>query len=272
MSDAASIYSVIGLKFFSNHMSQIYETFRCLDEQDRCLELLPEVEQRQLRSGKLTESAVTSEVEGEILAKSDVPKIRDSRSTCLLVPSSANSTLVMHADHTTGLLRSSTYETATKIGRASSISPELGRFGSHSSHREWLFANNDRRPKHQGNLGKNFRYDSSTPRNHRIHSMNGSPLKGVNRTSPSNSQDNMPDKISTGDGWNQVLGHNQNSSPMYSWKATANPVTGSTLSHSKEFANDLLLNMSSRRKAQLHKDDRNWNVGSCDDPMDVSWR
>ncbi|KAF7828448.1 E3 ubiquitin-protein ligase HOS1 [Senna tora] len=236
---------------------------------DRCLELLPEVEQRQLRSGKLTEGAVTSDVEVEIPAQSDDTQIQDSRSTSLLVPSSANSTLVMHADHTTGLSRSSTYDTSRKIGRASSIGPELGRFGSPSSHREWLFTSNDRGSKHQGNLGKNLRYDTSTPRNHRIRSMNGSPLRGVNRTSPSNSQDTQ-DKISTRDGWNQFLGHDQNSSPMYSWKATANPVTGSTPNYSKESTNDLLLNMSSR-KSQSHKDDRNWNVASSDDPMDVSW-
>lgn len=253
-------------------MSQIYEIFRCLDEQDRCLDLLPEVEQRQLKSGKLVGGAVTSDVEVENPVKSDVSQIHDSRLTSLLVPSSANSTLVLHADHTSGLSRSSTHETSTKIGRAfSSVGPELGRFGSPSTHREWLFTNNERGPKHVGNSGKNLRYDTSTPRNHRIYSMNGSPLKGINKTSPSNSPDNMLDKISIGDGWDQFLGHNQNSSPMYSRKAASNPITGSTLDHSKKIANGPLSNMSSR-KAQQHKDDQNWNVASSDDPMDVSWR
>lgn len=241
-----------------------------LDEQGRCLELLPEFEQQQIRSAKLTEVAVTSDVEVEIPTKSDLPQIPDSRSTSLLVPSSASSTLVMEPDYPTSLLRSSTYETSTKFGRASSIGPELSRFGSPSSQREWLFTNNVRGLKHQGNLGENIQYDTSTPRNNRVHSMNGSPLIGVNRTSPSSSQENMPDKTSMGDGWNPFLGQNQNGSPMFSRRA-ASPVTGSTLTPSKEFANGLLPSMSNR-KVQSHTDDRNWNVASSDDPMDISWR
>lgn len=95
--------------------------------------------------------------------------------------------------------------------------------------------------------------------------MNGSPLKGFTRTSPSNSQENRPDKISPG-----VEQNNQTTSPMESWKATVNPVTRSTLSYPKEFANDLS-NVSSKN-VQSHKDERSWNMGSTNDPMDVSQR
>ncbi|XP_028762702.1 E3 ubiquitin-protein ligase HOS1-like [Neltuma alba] len=231
---------------------------------DRCLELLPEVKQRQLRSGDFTEGAATSDMEGESPSKSDGPQIQDSRLTSLLVPLSANSTHVLGVDHTTGLLRSSTYETPSKV---SGISPELGRFGSPSH--EWLFTNSERRPKYQSNTGKNLKYDALTRRNHRIHSMNGSPVRGVSRSPPSHSQDNMQDKISTGDEWNQFLGHNAISNPMYPWKATANPVTRTTLKDSTELANDL--RNTSGRKVQSHRDDRSWNRAPSDDPMDVSW-
>ncbi|WVZ10935.1 hypothetical protein V8G54_015465 [Vigna mungo] len=99
--------------------------------------------------------------------------------------------------------------------------------------------------------------------------MNGSPLKGFKRTSPSNSHDNMSDKVSPGVERNLRFGHNQTtSSPLYSWKAAVNPVIRSTPSYPKEFANDLP-NVSSR-SVRSHKDDRSWNVGSTDDPMDVS--
>ncbi|KAK4262578.1 hypothetical protein QN277_028123 [Acacia crassicarpa] len=227
---------------------------------DRCLELLPEVKQRQLRSGDFTEGAASSNVEVESPSKSDVPQIQDPRLTSLLVPLSANSSHVQGVDNTTGLLRSSsTYETPTKVGQAfSGISSELGRFGSPSL--DWLFTNSERRPKYQSNPGKSLRHDTLTKRNHVIHSINGSPGRGFDRTSQSHSQDNMRDKISTGDGLNQFLGYNSNGSP---------PVTRSTVNNSTEFV-DGLRNMSSR-KAQSHRDDRNWNMAPSDDPMDASW-
>ncbi|KAI9076548.1 hypothetical protein K1719_041534 [Acacia pycnantha] len=224
---------------------------------DRCLELLPEVKQRQLRSRDFAEGAATSDMEVESPSKSDVPQIQDPRLTSLLVPLSANSSHVQGIDNTTGFLRSSsTYETPTKVGQAfSGIGSELGRFGSPSH--EWLFTNIERRPKYQSNPGKSLRHDTLTKRNHVIHSMNDSPGRGFDRTSPSHSQDNMQDKISTGDGWNQFLGYNSNGRP---------PVTRSTVNDSTEFV-DGLRNMSSR-KAQSHRDDRNWNMAPSDDP---SW-
>ncbi|KAG5123238.1 hypothetical protein JHK82_029975 [Glycine max] len=237
---------------------------------NRCLELLPEVEQQQLRSGNLTEGVVTCCAEVEIPDKFDVPQIQDFLSTSLLIPSSANSSLTLHKDHPTGLLSSSTLGRSAKIGMSfPTTGTELGNFGSFSYHHDGLFTNNERVPSHLSKIGKNLRNDNTpTPRNHRIRFINGSPLKGFNRTSPSNSQENRPDKILPEVEQNLHFGHNQTTSPMYSWKATVNPVTRSTLSYPKEFANDLS-NISSRN-VQSHKDDRSWNMGSTNDPMDVS--
>ncbi|KAK7406290.1 hypothetical protein VNO78_07913 [Psophocarpus tetragonolobus] len=237
---------------------------------NRSLELLPEVEQQQLRSGKLTEGAVTSHEEVENPDKFDVPQIQDSLPTSLLIPSSATSSLRLHRDHPTSLLSSSILGTSAKIGMSfPTTGTELGNFGSSPYHHDGLFTSNDRVPSHQGKIGKNIRYDNTpTPRNHRIRLMNSSPLKGFNRTSPSNSQENMPDKISPGVDRNLLFGDNQTTSPMYSLKATVNPVTRSTLGYPKEFANDLS-NVSSRN-VPLHKDDRSCNIGSTNDPMDVS--
>jgi len=236
------------------------------------LELLPEVEQQQLRSGNLTEGVVTCCAEVEIPDKFDVPQIQDFLSTSLLIPSSANSSLTLHKDHPTGLLSSSTLGRSAKIGMSfPTTGTELGNFGSFSYHHDGLFTNNERVPSHLSKIGKNLRNDNTpTPRNHRIRFINGSPLKGFNRTSPSNSQENRPDKILPEVEQNLHFGHNQTTSPMYSWKATVNPVTRSTLSYPKEFANDLS-NISSRN-VQSHKDDRSWNMGSTNDPMDVSQR
>lgn len=235
----------------------------------RSLELLPEVEQEQLRSGNLNESAATSHGVVEIPDKSDVHQVQDSTSTSLLIPSSANHSLMLHKDHTTALLGSSTLATSAKIGTPfPTTGSELGSFISPSHPHEGLFANNERVSSHQGKIAKILRYDNTpTPRNHRICLTNGSRPKGFSR-SPSNSQENVPDKVLPGLERNLLFGHDQTSSPMFSWKATASPVARSTLSSPKEFANNIP-NMYSRN-LQSHKDDNSWNLGSTNDPMDVS--
>ncbi|XP_057760552.1 E3 ubiquitin-protein ligase HOS1 [Arachis stenosperma] len=237
---------------------------------NRCLELLPEVEQQQLRSGNLTEGGITSHEEVTIPAKIDVPRTRESRSTSLLIPSSTDSSDMLHGDHTFGLLSSSTLGTSTKLGMPfPTIGPEFGNFGTPSDRHEGLIPSNMRFSNNQGKSGKIPRYDHTpTPKNHRIRFMNDSALKGANKTSPNNSQENMRDKMSP-DERSALFSHTKKASPMYSLKASASPVIGSMHSHSKEFA-DNFPNISSK-SVQSHKGDRSWNAASANDPMDVSW-
>ncbi|OIV92783.1 hypothetical protein TanjilG_00917 [Lupinus angustifolius] len=234
---------------------------------NRSLELLPEIEQHKLRSGKLTEDAVISHEEVEIPVKFDVPPIQDSRSTSLLIPSSANSSSMLHNDHTTGLLSSSALGTSTKLGIPfPTTGPELGNFGSPSYHHEGLITSNERVTNNRGKIGKILRYDNTpTPRNRRIRFTNGSPLKGVNRTSPSSSQENKVDKIPPGVEHNLLFGNYQTTPHG---KAKAKHDTRSGRSYSKDFANDLR-NMSSWN-VKAHKDDISWNVESTGGPMEVS--
>ena len=242
----------------------------CLYKQDRCLKLLPEVEQQQLRSGKLTEDALTSNGEVEKSTHSDAPQIQEYRATSLLVPSSANSSLLL-TDHTTGLLRSSTFETSKKSGPYTAAGPKLGKFAPLSPLHGRVHSNKERGQNHQGSVGNNPGYDNNAAsRNYRIQFMNSLRPKGIYRTSPTNSQDNVLDKTSPRLERSQFHGHNKNTSPSYSWKATPNSFTRSTLDHSKD-TNDLLPHMVTRN-VKSHKDDRSWNVASSDDLMDVSWR
>ncbi|KAK2426152.1 E3 ubiquitin-protein ligase HOS1 [Trifolium repens] len=236
---------------------------------NRSLELLPEVEQEQLKSGNLNEGAATSHGVAEIPDKFDIHRVQDSTSTSLLIPSSANPSLMLHKDHTNGLLGSSTLATSAKTGTPFPTTvPELGNFISPSYTHEGFFTNSERVSSRQGKIGKILRYDNTpTPRNHKIRLTNGTPSKGFSR-SPSSSQENVRDKTLPGVEQNLLFGHDQTTSPMFSWKATANPVTRSTLSCPKEFANDLP-NMYSRN-VQSHKDDNSWNLVSTNDPMDVS--
>ncbi|KAL5099019.1 hypothetical protein RYX36_003346 [Vicia faba] len=236
---------------------------------NRSLELLPEVEREQLRSGNLIEDAATSHGVAEITDKFDVHQVQDSTSTSLLIPSSGNPSLLLHKDHTSTFLGSSTLATSAKIGIPfPHTGPERGNFINSSYPREGLLTNNERVPSCQGKIGKILRYDNTpTPRNHRIRLMNGSPPKAFSR-SASSSQENVRDKILPGVERNLLFGHDQTTSPMFSWKATANSVTRSTLSSPKEFANDLP-NMYSKN-VQSHKDDNSWKVMSTNDPMDVS--
>ncbi|XP_016201462.1 E3 ubiquitin-protein ligase HOS1 [Arachis ipaensis] len=237
---------------------------------NRCLELLPEVEQQQVRSGNLTEGGITSHEEVTIPAKIDVPRTRESRSTSLLIPSSTDSSDMLHGDHTFGLLSSSTLGTSTKLGMPfPTIGPEFGNFGTPSDRHEGLITSNMRFSNNQGKSGKILRYDHTlTPKNHGIRFMNDSALKGANKTSPNNSQENMRDKMSP-DERSALFSHTKKASPMYSLKASASPVIGSMRSHSKEFA-DNFPNISSK-SVQSHKGDRSWNAASANDPMDVSW-
>ncbi|WJX60487.1 RING-type E3 ubiquitin transferase [Trifolium repens] len=83
---------------------------------NRSLELLPEVEQEQLKSGNLNEGAATSHGVAEIPDKFDIHQVQDSTSSSLLIPSSANPSLMLHKDPTTALLGSSTLATSAKTG------------------------------------------------------------------------------------------------------------------------------------------------------------
>ncbi|CAK8539507.1 unnamed protein product [Lathyrus sativus] len=237
---------------------------------NRSLELLPEVEREQLRSGNLIEDAATSHGVAEIPDKFDVHQVHDSTSTSLLIPSSANPSLMLHKDHTSTLLGSSTLASSAKIGTPfPTTGPELSNFINPSHPHEGLLTNNERVSNRQGKIGKFLRYDNTpTPRNHRIHLMNGSPPKAFSR-SASRSQENVRDKILPGVERNLLFGHDQTTSPMFSWKATANSVSRSKLNSPKEFANDLP-NTYNSTNVQSHKDDNSWNVMSTNDPMDVS--
>ncbi|PNY06846.1 E3 ubiquitin-protein ligase hos1-like protein [Trifolium pratense] len=236
---------------------------------NRSLELLPEVEQEQLKSGNFNEGAATSHGVAEVPDKFDVHQVQDSTSTSLLIPSSANPSLMLHKDPTTGLLGSSTLATSAKIGTPFPTTvPEVGNFISPPYPHKGLFTNSERVSSRQGKIGKILRYDNTpTPRNHKIRLTNGMPSKGFSR-SPSSSQENVRDKVLPGVEQNLLFGHDQTTSPMFSWKATANPVARSTLSYPKEFTNDLP-NIYSRN-VQSHKDDNIWNLVSTNDPMDVS--
>ncbi|MED6137232.1 hypothetical protein PIB30_063145 [Stylosanthes scabra] len=221
-----------------------------------------EVEQQQLRSGNLTQGGVTSHEEVTIPSKMDVPQTRESRSTSLLIPSSTDSSDMLHGDHTFGLLSSSTLGTSNKLGMPfPTIGPEFGSFGTPSDRHEGLITSKMRFSNNQGESGKILRYDHTpTPKNHRIRFVNDSALKGSNRTSPNDSRENMPDRISPDEG----SVHTKKSSPMYSLKTSATPLVGSLRSHSKEFADDLPNNNISSRSVQSH-------ISYNNDPMDVSW-
>ncbi|KAJ7944718.1 E3 ubiquitin-protein ligase HOS1 [Quillaja saponaria] len=237
---------------------------------DRCLELLPGVERQQLRSGKLPEAAVTSQ-EVEIPSKSDLPVIQDPKPTSLLIPSSGNSSHVLHTDHTTGFLRPSVSETATGVGEpVSSFGSEFSNFGSSSFLHERLFSNTDGGPKLHGGIGKSFRYDNAMhTKTHQTKFLSASPLKGMNRISSSYPRENLFDKLSPEVEQNGFLGQNQNTSPLTSYKGTAKRSTRYTNNH--EFSRDSAHDLSPSSKiVQSDRDDRPWNMVPSYDSMDVS--
>ncbi|KAJ7952544.1 E3 ubiquitin-protein ligase HOS1 [Quillaja saponaria] len=237
---------------------------------DKSLELLPEVKRQQLRSGKLPEPAVPSQEEAEIPEKADLPDIQDPKSISLLIPSSANSSYLLHTDHTSGFLRPSIFETASRLGGSVySFGSEFSNFGS--SH-ERLVSNTERGLMPLGSIEDSFRYDSTvSPRTHQTNFMDTSPFKGKNRSSAGNPTYNIFGKLSPAAEQNGILFQNRYTSPLNSYRATANSYTRTTRNRefSKDFARDLDPNTSTKI-AQPDREVRPWIMVSPDDLMDAS--
>ena len=233
------------------------------------MELLPEVQRLQVKSGKLPEIAVNSGEDVELPAKSDLPEVQEPRLTSLLIPSSTDSSLVLGTDHTTPFLRPSIFETPTRLrGSVHNQHSELVNNGSPSILHGRSFTNSERGLKPLSSISKGFKLvDTLTPANRRVSPINASPLKEINEATYSNLQDTSPEMEENG-----FINQSQNTSRQHLYRVTTNQVsTPSKHGLFKDSAEDLNTNVSGKR-IQFDRDRGHWNVVSSDDPMDVSWR
>ncbi|KAE8055883.1 hypothetical protein FH972_012694 [Carpinus fangiana] len=216
---------------------------------DNCMELLPEVQRQQVKSGKLPETAVNFGEEVEIAAKSDLPKVQEPISTSLLIPSSTDSSLLLRTDHTAPFVRPLVFETPTRL------------HGSVNNHRSGGL-------KPIGSISKDFKLDdTSTPGTCRVSPSNVSPLREISKANYSNLQDGSPETEQNGF-INQFL----NPSPPYSHRITTNRVSTPSINYGlfKDSVEGLDTNSSGKR-IQSDRDYRHQNLVSSDDPMDASF-
>lgn len=208
---------------------------------DKCIKLLPEVKQQELKTGKLSEIDIASTVQEE----SDIAKVTQ--------PSSTDFSVVLGMDRP-----------------IPSLVPPI------SKNQDWGVVNNSRSSVLHGHFSvkpqnKNLQFDDmATPQSRRgSPPINASLFKEVNRSSFRVMQSGQLDeKVSPQE--NGFMNQSHNISTPYSRRVSASPLVTPNSSCGglfKDSGRGLESNVSGKRVPS----DRPWNVGTSDDPMDVSW-
>ncbi|CAK7356332.1 unnamed protein product [Dovyalis caffra] len=226
------------------------------------IQLLPKVQQEQVKTGKLLpEVHRTSGEEVEIQGGADLSMVQEPKLGSLLVSLPADSSLVSLTNHNT-TLKPSAFETQQRFG-ASIKNPhlEVGKYGSSSVLHQRLFSSPERTHKLHFNVN-NLKFDGiSTPGIHHGNHMNTTPLKEATRTllevlPKGNLHHNLFDEVSPERVQNGFAKQLRNTSPPYSHRITANPVMA-MFGSDNGFPND--------------GNDRPRNKNSKDDPTRIAW-
>ncbi|XP_059657605.1 E3 ubiquitin-protein ligase HOS1 [Cornus florida] len=244
----------------------------------KSIKLLPEVQQQQVKTGKLPE-LVFPALEVDIPANSDIPEVQEPNSTSLLVPSSIDSSIPNQMDKATTFLKPLGLETPSKLGVFSNNSHfGLGKYGSPSIPHGSLFMSVERGLKSQSGIGENFKFEGmTTPGTHRASPMTATPLKEFNRNSsrvPWNSSflDHQFDKVSPEkEEQNGFTNRFQNTRPHST--VLADPVTPLSGNHflSKDSAQQTPYLDASSKQVPSDRSGRPRKVVPEDDQMDISW-
>lgn len=147
-------------------------------EQDKCLSLLPEVLQQQVKALKLPEFACTFGEADESQGKSNPSEQQEPKSTSLLIPSSSDT------DNCSEFLKSTPY--GTPIATSQSINNPLfsnGDVAPTSVLQERLFSTTEKGPKSQFGFGNGI--DSnilSTPNIRSVGPLSATPSREINRS------------------------------------------------------------------------------------------
>lgn len=222
--------------------------------QDKCIELLPEVQQQEVKSGNFPDIALSPSKQIELSTDSDLSMKE--------VPTTS---FVLQMDHGIPLQKPSVI-TETPLVLGASVNNGrlgIGNYGPSSILHGNILTNSEKGVKSQSSISKNFKFfdDISTPSSRVFTS---SKLKEMNRSSSQvlQSSHNKSHKSSPELEQNGVMNQFQSSCPPYSRRTTANPISTPSSNDGlyKDSAQGAHRNMSAER------------VVSSDDLMDVSWR
>ncbi|KAL5750875.1 hypothetical protein ACOSP7_025478 [Xanthoceras sorbifolium] len=244
---------------------------------DTSVELLPEIEQQLIKTGKLPVISVTSGEEVEIPAKFDLSELRESKSTGWLAPvTSADSSLVLRMNHVTSS-KSSVSESPTRPGvSVNNLHFGVGNNDFSSILHQRLFMNTEGTRSEFG-VSKDFKFDDiSTPGNWRPSLLSATPFKEINNTSRpsrnSHHKDKLFDKIAPEVEQNGFMSLSRPAMPSYSHTMAADPASTPSSKHDllKDSVQELRSNLSSKR-VHSDRDDAPGNVVSSEELMDFSW-
>ncbi|XP_021901102.1 E3 ubiquitin-protein ligase HOS1 [Carica papaya] len=237
---------------------------------DKCMELLPAVQQQQLKTGQLSENA-----EAEMAAKSKIPSAGEPNITILSGPSSADSSLLLREDHDIAAPNPSVFETPTKL-RWPINNPSFGIGNAISSIRqEGIFSNAERGQKSEISVSRTLS-DISIPGLHCNNPTNVTPFKEINRSSSralprTHLMNTRHNKISLEAEPNRFSDEFRNANSP-SRRGTANPVTATNGNSplDKISVQNMLFSTSGKR-VQSERDDGSANMVFSNDAMDISW-
>lgn len=236
------------------------------------MELLPEAQQLEIKSGKSHNVGVNSEA--EVPPNADPTAVQDQHLSSILIPPTNTSTVSQRND-SKFIFKPPVFETPGRLGGTLNPS-KIATFGSPSVH-ERLFGSKERVPRMQNSLHKSVNFeDMFSSGFHQASAMNISPSEEATRSSSRvllNSPlfDNDPEKLLLDKEQNGITNQVRNTSP-YSRRITANPIYNTP---SSKFG---LLDVPSRgvqengssKTAVPIGDNGTWNISSLDDPMDIS--
>ncbi|XWS49134.1 hypothetical protein CRYUN_Cryun13aG0137500 [Craigia yunnanensis] len=237
---------------------------------DKGIELLPEGLQQQVKTGTLSDIVAAS---GQ---GSGLPEVQEPKSASLLVPSISDS-IVLQPDHMATPLRPAVFEIPKILGGyVNNSGVEAGNHGSSLIFQGKLFADAARTSNVE--VGKNLKFeDISSPGIRCVSPTYDTPLKGISWSSSRELpnrylQEKQSDKIISEGEQNGFFNQVHNTSPPYSRRVTANPVSTPSSNYGllKGSANTLRSNISGKR-GQSDRDDGHWNVPPTEDLVDVSW-
>lgn len=240
--------------------------FIASNEQDKFMELLPEAQQLEIKSGKSPNVGVNSEV--EVSPDADPSGVQEQSLSSILIPSTKTSSVSQRND-SKFISKPSVFETPGRIGGTFNHS-KIATFGSPSVHKR-LFASKERVPKIQNSLKKSVNFQDMLGSGfHQASAMNISPPEEATRSS-FRVFDNGPEKLSLDKEQNGITNQIRNTSP-YSRRITANPIYNTP---SSKFG---LLDVPSRgvqengssKTAVSARENGTWNISSLADPMDIS--
>lgn len=238
---------------------------------NKAVELLPEVEQQQLKAGKLSEDVVLCVGEAGYRREADIVSEREEAVSMPSASSSFSSSLILAMEHETSF-RPSSYPISKPAGHVEDTEPESVNLASSSTSHGNFYSNTGKLSKPSFSMVKHSNLDDSLTSG--IRSMKSSAVKDVNRASSrffhGEFQDAQFDEISHQVEQNGLFGPFPKVSPPHSRRVMAKPTRMPTSNRSllNDSPEERYKTASGKRFSPRDLDRPGNTAGNA---MDISW-